>query len=419
MNFNQKSALNAFMAKSRVRVSLYLSDNCEDVLNEFNSCIKRELHCELFVPAALIKKAESDIFLLNKFLKIKSNGASLFVGQNEKADLQSACVSDYDQICLFKDGFKEIIYLNVSDERFSYYNDFFQAVHPEYRPSESDIKILFKCDTDTLLMHSSANLMWQVNNANYVNIDGIGRVSNYGEKQITILSDTFLKIKAFNDQQKKVKSIRIRAVEKLDIIYEIQFRNLISKKFVSLDESEYPGVFGVSKGTEVKLVWSAKDAESVKVKPFGFSQFQGEHQFEVKDFVEIKIEARLRNKIRSKRILIYEFPVAIFTHKFVKLDKKFILDRKFEIYDDRFWRLNSYLDNASYSFKNVMFERMEHAMKIKKSLLATVHGGNFQDFYEKNKVQNLNNRVKQRLLAYFKDNQNIYSTISSMKTYDE
>ena len=66
-----------------------------------------------------------------------------------------------------------------------------------------------------------------------------------------------------------------------------------------------------------------------------------------------------------------------------------------------------------------MSERIESAMKVKRRLLTTVHGGNFQDFYEKNKVQNLNSRVKQRLLGYFKDNQNIYSTISSMKTYDE
>ena len=66
-----------------------------------------------------------------------------------------------------------------------------------------------------------------------------------------------------------------------------------------------------------------------------------------------------------------------------------------------------------------MSERMESAMKVKRRLLTTVHCGNFQDFYDKNKVQNLNSRVKQRLLGYFKDNQNIYSTISSMKTYDE
>jgi len=357
--------------------------------------------------------------LLNKFLKIKSNGACLFVGQNENADLQSACVSDYDQICLLKDGFKEIIYLNLSDQRFTHYNSFFQDFHKEYRPSVSDIEISFKCDGGTFLVHSPAHIMWEVKNANYVNIDGIGRVSNFGEKRITILADTFLIIRASNDQQKKVKSIRIRAIEKLDVAYEIQFRNPISKKFVSLDETEYPGVFGVSKGTEVKLLWSAIEAESVKVKPFGFSQNQGEHQFEMTGSIEIKIEARLRNKIKVERILIYEFPVAIFTPKLIKIDQKFTFERKFQISDDRFWCLDSYLDNKSYRFKDVMSERMESAMKVKRRLLTTVHGGNFQDFYEKNKVQNLNSRVKQRLLGYFKDNQNIYSAISSMKTYDE
>ena len=58
MNSTQTSALNAFMAKSRIQVRLYLSENYDDlVLNEFNSCIKRGLHCELIVAVGLIKKA--------------------------------------------------------------------------------------------------------------------------------------------------------------------------------------------------------------------------------------------------------------------------------------------------------------------------------------------------------------------------
>lgn len=94
--------------------------------------------------------------------------------------------------------------------------------------------------------------------------------------KVQILENTILILTATNKKQQFKRAIFLKAIENIQIDFDIQFLNPASKKFVSLKTDEdTEGVFGITKGQQVKLLWNVNHADQVKIDPFNFDQKKG------------------------------------------------------------------------------------------------------------------------------------------------
>ena len=107
------------------------------------------------------------------------------------------------------ESFAEIL---INDKEFHQNLNFFKAQEPEYRIESDDITVEFLAESNTVCERTATKIFWEVTNATQVTIEGIGKVASSGQKTITFLNDTILRLKATNGSQKKIKSIKINSV---------------------------------------------------------------------------------------------------------------------------------------------------------------------------------------------------------------
>ena len=274
-------------------------------------------------------------------------------------------------------------------------------------------------DNANVIEETATRIHWKSNNASAVEIDGLGVVPTSGEQSVKILDDTIINVRASNQKQVKIKSLAIKVLKQLNIDYEVMFLNPASKQFVSLEQEDSSGVYGVTQGSKIKLVWNIAQADEVKIRPFDLSEKSGEYVFHPNGTTEIDIQASLQGNVKKTRIIIHEFPMPIFSHALISVEDKYLPSIEFEARDLRAKALD-FLDKKGYLNNDKFTEEMRgKAASNEKELMGIYEKLNFQEFYDAHAIPKLNDKIKTRLKSYFKDQPSVISMINSIRNYYE
>ena len=390
-----------------------------DLLEQLGKCLRREIACDIYVSKQGLEKTESDAFLLIHLLKLRKLGASIYLSESGDTGNKILCFKDHEMIYALDDAHEDFADIHFKDKGFDEYLNYFTSVEPEYRMERDDITIEFLSESNTVYERTATKIFWEVTNATHVTIEGIGEVEASGQKTITFLKDTILKLRASNGDQKKINSLKVSTISEFKIGYEVQFRNPSSNEFVMMNESEHAGVFGIAKGYDIRLTWNVAHADTVNVKPFGFYENQGAHIFNSDGSLEINIEAKFRGASKNQKILIYSFPTPVFERKFINLNENTLKGMKLSIDDVRIKALHYLKDTDHNHFRNYMDEMDIQFMSLKSALLQKMKGSNFNEFYERHSIPKLFKTRKSTLLNYFKEDAKIIDNIKSIKDYYE
>ncbi len=407
-----------FLSESRSNICVYLEDILEnDLLDELTRCLRREIPCEVFVSSKALKIIENNAFALINLLKLRKFGAFIYQKNFEDCPYDILFFRDFNTLFGLKNNESEWETMHRSEPKFTDYDFFFRVSPPEYRIEKDDLLVEFHSESALVFERTATKIYWDITNASSIYIDGIGEVESSGQKTITLLNDTVLKLKAVNQGTAKFKAIKIGTISDFKIDYEVQFMNPASKEFVKLHESDFGGVFGIASGYDIKLIWNVPHADQVLVKPFGFYDNKGSYIFNSSGSIEINIEAKFRGKIHNKKILIYAFPVPVFERKFIEIQDRFVLSRKIELNDIRRRMYNDLRNRESHSFRSVMESLNLKTISLRSQLLEKLKDHGFDSFYEKHSIPKLSKQRKATLLNYFKERPKVKDTINSIKNY--
>ena len=372
---------------TRHQISLYLEEVLSvDLLEQLGKCLRREIACDIYLSKLGLEKTELDAFILIHLLKLRKLGASIYLSESGEGLHKILCFKDHDMIYVLQEDHENFEELHTTDKGFDEYLNYFTSVEPEYRLEPDDITIEFLSESNTVYERTATKIFWEVTNATHVTIDGIGEVADSGQKTITFLNDTILKLKATHGSQKKIKSLKVNTISEFKIGYEVQFRNPSSNEFVAMNESQHAGVFGIAKGYDVRLTWNVAHADTVNVKPFGFYENQGSHIFNSDGSIEINIEAKFRGRNKNQKILIYSFPTPIFERKFINLNQNTLKEMEISIDDFRIKALHYLKDSDNNHFRDYMDEMDNKYKSLKSTLLQKMEGTDFNEFYEQHSI---------------------------------
>jgi hypothetical protein len=414
LNTSFHSALLNELHKCKKAARIYVDFSIDSAfLGIIQTALRRDLVIDFFISDQTIQWMEENPFLLNKLLELRYKGLNVYQASNFNNDSEAICQIDFKHtlICDHQSNSKEI-------EGIPYESLFATCDHGnhEYRPDESSITISFKPDENILFKGKSTLISWEVHKADNIKIPGFGEVKNSGSEKVQVLNDTMLVLQASNKKQLKRKSIFLQAIENIQINYDIQFLNPASKKFVSLKTDEdTEGVFGITKGQQVKLIWNVQHADQVKIFPFDFTQKKGEHIFRPNGSLEISIQASLQDKTVNQRIIIHEYPMPVFTEKLANIDSDFISKTEISIKNYRaqayeFVNQNQMLDNEVFT-KDIK----SRINQQEKSLMGLYDQLSFNDFYKEHSVEKLNKSVVDRLKSYFSDQPDVIKMINLLQ----
>ncbi len=420
MNTDQTLFLKKRFGEARHKISLYLEIGLSvDLLEQLGKCLRREIACDIYLSKLGFKRIESDALILIHLLELRKLGAFIYLSERADGLNKILCFKDFEIIYTLADDQKNFTEIHTSDKEFEQSLIFFTSVEPEYRLEPDDITVEFFIESNTVYERTATKIFWEVTNATHVTIEGIGEVEPSGQKTITFLNDTILKLRATHGDQKKIKSLKVSTINEFKIEYEIQFRNPASNEFVAMNESRHAGVFGIAKGYDIRLTWKVTHADTVNVRPFGFYENEGAHIFNSDGSLEINIEAKFRGKIINKKILIYSFPIPVFERKFINLNENILKKMEINIDDFRTKTLHYLRENDNNNFRDYMDEMDNRFKLIKYDLLQKMERANFINFYERNSIPKLLKTRKSTLLNYFRSDAKIIDNIKSLTDYHD
>ena len=418
MNIQQTLFLKKKFREARHKISLYLEEGLSvDLTEQLGDCLRRDVACDIYLSKLELQRIDSDIFILIHLLKLRKLGAFVYLSKSNEGLNKILCYKDYEIIYAFTRDNESFSEIPITSKQFDENLNFFKAAEPEYRLESDDITIEFLIESNTVFERTATKIFWEVNNATHITIDGIGKVASSGQKTITFLNDTILKLKATNGDQKKIKSIKVSTISEFKIEYQIEFRNPSSNEFVAMKESQYPGVFGIAKEYDIRLIWKVANADKVNVRPFGFYENKGTHIFKPDGSLEINIEAQFRDITKNKKILIYSFPIPVFERKFIKLNDNVLQKMEINIDDLRIKTLHFLEDNNNNDFRDYMDEMFINYKSLKSALLQKMERADFKKFYERHSIPKLLKNRKSTLLNYFKSDVKIIDKIKSLTDY--
>lgn len=406
--------------KCKRAACLYLGAFAENIF--FEECVRalqRELAIDLYLSETILLQIEGNPFVLNRLLDVRSHGANIYISDkfDYLTDLKFICQADFkDTVVITKNNTCE------KTDALPYESLFSSADSEtyEYQNSQNDIQVLFNAASKTVIKGKSTSIHWEIKNADHVKIDGFGDVSDQGKREVQILDNTILVLQASNKKQRKFKAINLRAVESLQIDYDVQFFNPASKQFVSLkDDKNYEGVFGVSKGHKIKLVWNAEHADKIEIIPFDLSKKAGEYIFLPDGTTEINIKATLQDRVSNRRIIIHEFPMPVFTGKFVGIKEDFTSKIQLNVIDMR-KQAYDFIDKKGMFDQHKVAEKLLTQMKSREKRLVDAYNRiGFGQFYEDHSVERLNKSIIGRLKSYFNDKEEVQKMINLLHQYNE
>lgn len=403
--------------KSKRTVRIYVSDEVQtDFFEECLRTLHRQVVMDFYFSKACILEIEAQPFVLNKLFELKARGATVYVAN--ESDLNAK----YKWICQI--DFKSTVALNanelLTELEFSHTEGIFNSIHQkssEYRVSNSAIKAEFESQSYNVIRGKSTTISWNVKEADSVRIDGIGEISSSGKKVVQVLDNTLLTLKASNRKESKFKAIYLRAIESLEINFDVLFLNPASKKFVSLKtEDDSDGVFGVSKDHKIKVVWNVPHAETVEVQPFGINTKSGAFSFMPDGTSEINIRASLQEQVVNQRIIIHQYPMPILKEELVNIKSDFYNESKFSYKDIR---RQAYLFINDKRTLDSLEELKAKVSEQEKILLDKFKNLNFNKFYEEHSISKLNNTILGRLKEYFSDRPEVKKMLDTLQQYED
>ncbi len=396
---------------------LYINTELQaDFFEECFRMLHRQVVVDLYFSKTSMLQLETAPFVLNKLFDLKTRGANVYVNSNSDYTTQYKWISQID----FKSSFTHNQNESFNELNFSQTEEIFNSIHQnssEYRLTDTAIKAEFKSQSYNIIKGKSTTISWDIEEADSVRIDGIGEVSISGKKEVQVLDNTLLTLKASNRNERKFKAIYLRAIESLEINFDVLFLNPASKKFVSLKtEDDSDGVFGVSKDHKIKVVWNVEHADRVEVQPFGIHTKSGEYTFMPEGTSEINIRAILQEQVVNQRIIIHPYPMPVFTEELVKIKSDFYNETKFSYKDVR---RQAYLFVHDKRKLDSLEELKAKVSDQEKILLDKFKNLNFSKFYEEHSISKLNNTIFGRLKAYFSDRPEVKKMLDTLQQYED
>jgi hypothetical protein len=418
-NSSHAHILNAFH-QCKTALSIYLDLSIDKALLEILiSAIQRGLAVDLILSEDCAQKIVQNPFLLKNLFELRTKGLNIFHSS-------STALSDGKEYIVqtdFKNTF--ILKSDLKTEEISNtpFASFFDAItaHEKNRfhPDDADISVTFAADNQTLFKNSTTTINWEVDNAEEVKISGMGEVEIKATKNIQVLEDTILTLTASNKKQQFKKAIFLKTINNIEIRYDIKFLNPASKKFVSLKTNEdTEGVFGISKGQKVKLIWEVLNAEEVLIAPFNLNKKSGAHVFRPGGSLEINIKASLQGKTTTERIIIHEYPMPVFTHHLIDIKEDFVSRSEFQYqnYRDKAYH---FIEQKGLLNNDKINEQIKAKIKNQeKDLMGLYDQITFNDFYKEHSVKRMNDSILGRLRFYFKEKPQVLKMIDLLHRHD-
>ncbi len=405
--------------QSCIRLFINYEIEFGELLSECIPLLKKFISVDFLCSESLIQRIEADPFLLSRLYQLRNLGANFYAVPNNETIL--ICEADFKKSL--------VIYLNEQGEKYSIeqfdhvsvHHDWIEGIvssQKEFKTEVEDIHLWFAVEDQLVLQQQKTILRWDVANVHHLTLVGVGSVSLEGQKTIQVLNDTIVTLLARNKTQIKMKSIFIKSIKKLVLNYHLQFYNVSAKRFEGLEEIHDSGVFGVIKGSKLKLIWEIESSGGVKISPFNINVKKGEHEFLVNDFMEIKIWSESQEQVTQKTLRIQEFPVPVFKHEFIEVKDQFIEDKTIVLNDFQqqafdFISRKGHLGNSLMEQVILKNELIESGIKANSQALG------FDDFYKENSVSKMNQAVKRRLLNYFRERPSITNLIKDLRNYYE
>jgi uncharacterized protein YeeX (DUF496 family) len=407
---NAKQAINVLIDAS-ISTSL---------ITEFQALVHKGLAINFIISRNQILEIETDPFKLYKILGLRSEGASIYDGIHSGFKNGFLIQVDFAEIYKFNNLLEEEVNLHNSLPEFHEWGEFFDSFlkrEREYRLEDNDLVVDFSSKSATIFEHDKLALFWDVKNASKVKIQGIGEVNSSGTINIKLDGDQLIKLEASNDKQRKVRVISVKVVNDFAISYDLQFLNPSSKEFTSIPDENQEGVFGVISGQKARLIWDVRQADSLTIEPIGKVALNGHYDFMPKGRMEFVLKASLHFNLKQKRLIIQEFPVPVFSEKFIKIWPEHDLQSTINVDDKRLTMLK-YLSESGYlNFSEQTAEitksihEMNSALKMKYSdIVRSKASGNLE-------IHALKRKISARIKNYFDDEPAISEVIQSLKKY--
>ncbi len=295
----------------------------KEVLNTCIHLVEKGMALVLFLDSENKAFLEENSFLSNKCNEFIHKGGSLFFIPNPAPVKFWKCLADFKALSYYSVEESEVVYKREKDlpyfqEQLLEFEHYKQTGTP-FKVEKGDIQIRIKVSEPLVMIGDSVELSWEVDEAEKVIIQGLGKVEAYGRKRIRLEKDTIIKIGASNARHSQIKALLVKVSdENLKIPYDLEFLSAGTKQYRSLIQSDiHPHVYGISQGNQVKLSWQVPVAKEVKILPFGITGTAGEFIFIPSASLTIEIHATMKDRTYIRKIQVLVFPIPVFKEKLI------------------------------------------------------------------------------------------------------
>jgi hypothetical protein len=357
---------------------------------------------------------KTDFSLFNQLLELKKHGVELHF--HEEVDTAPFIAIDQSEVYEGVEG----VFLSTEKEIGKKVDDAKQLLvnAVPFFSEDDDLSISFNASNLMIYAGDEIVIDWEVENANSVELIGVGAVDRLGRKSFRLGDDSVFKLKAVSDLQKAYATLFVGVNKSADIDYELAVLNKRSQRYDELVKSDHSDVFGVAKGTSLQLKWSVSNSESVRVEPFGFEALNGEYDFEVNENVEIEIVTKGALKEYSRKIFVYVFPTQVNLDKVATVSPKF-LSQAGTIIGESLTRLLDNIDQLDIgATPDGLTKFKEQELARYKDLNKKLGGVGFDKIYAKLHPDRLNQKAREKLKEHYDQRPDYLELLKSLEKDD-
>ena len=403
-----------FIIEARAVAQLYVGPGT-DFRQLHEQCIpllKRHVAVEIFLAESSVSDIEQDAVILSLLYQFKSQGGNLYKVADR--DPLILCVIDYVRTLeVTTDGDEG----GIAQEHAHRHGAYPWMVDPQgFLQQTDDILIWATVDKSRMFSRQQVIFSWEASHTDSLELRGFGELPLSGQKAIKIEEDTILSLRAVRGDLVRFRTLFVPAIRKAEVQYQLQFYNVASKQYEDLEAHAGSNVFGVVKGSILKLSWHVMTEGEVAISPFNLSDKSGEHEFFAEDYSQIKISAESWGHKLEKSIHIKEFPVPVFEQAFIPIDEHFLQSMKVSVVQKQ-QEAFDYVTAKGLMGHGYASHMLENCRQDEHLLMDRFQEIQFSEFYEKNSLPQLKLSIRQRLLRYFRDNAAVMQLIKNIRDY--
>lgn len=406
---NYKDQILSFASSTKNYLWIFLKgDVLEDLLDYFELLLLKNKTVEIFLDESAQAHLKANSKLFFKTLNLRAKGLVISTC-SITGELQVALIKDFETILRIDgDGLSQSSLREKSGELEWVDLESVVTNSELFKVSEQDPFFYINIGKTTLLKGEGLEYSWASSNVGDLNLNGKSLGGSRGEQSVTLETSQLLIIEAENAVQKQVRYIHV--LDGLEINYDLEYLNPVSKQFVSLKQkSNYPNVFGVTHNCTLRLTWDCSMADKALIKPFDNTKKQGSHEFLVEDSFNITIRAEREGYEKSIDIVVQSFPIPIMEKEFIQVDsfeKKYLKDYRAEIL--------TYLEN------NKRTDDLRADLRSQEqNILSRWENISLPLFPDRKEIQKINLSVFDRLSEYYQSKPKISKVIKSLKKLNE